>query len=90
MNALLPLFVVRSSVSPCLLEMAHWGAPVSGGGAPIDNTDGGYSTSQSSGGTFTGYSILLFPFIFLELILLFTFHFLKAVSHNAITLYSQC
>nr|ABA96637.2 retrotransposon protein, putative, Ty1-copia subclass [Oryza sativa Japonica Group] len=34
------------------------GAPGTGD-APIDNTNGGSSASQSSGGTFTGYNILL-------------------------------
>jgi hypothetical protein len=46
---------------------AGGGAPGAGGGAPIDNTNGGNSASQSSGGTFTGYNILLLPFILLKL-----------------------
>jgi hypothetical protein len=35
--------------------------------APIDNTNGGNSALQSSGGTFTGYNILLLPLILLHL-----------------------
>ncbi len=53
--------------APGAAGAAGVGAPGAGGGAPIDNTNGGNSASQSSGGTFTGYSILLLPFILLKL-----------------------
>jgi hypothetical protein len=46
---------------------AGGGAPELGGGAPIDNTNGANSASQSSEGTFTGYNILLLPFLLLKL-----------------------
>lgn len=53
------------------------GAPGAGVGAPIDNTNGGSSTSQSSGGTFTGYNILplsLFLLLLLVAMLLRSLH----------------
>jgi hypothetical protein len=49
------------------------GAPGAAAGAPIDNTNGGSSASQSNGGTFTGYNFLplsLFVFLLLVAIIL--------------------
>ena len=53
------------------------GAPGAEAGAPIDNTNGGSSALQSSGGTFTGYNFLplsLFLLLLLVAILLRSLH----------------
>ncbi len=61
----------------CITMSSGDGAPGAGVGAPIDNTNGGSSTSQSSGGTFTGYNILplsLFLLLLLVAMLLRSLH----------------
>lgn len=43
------------------------GAPGAGAGAANDNINGGNSASQSNGGPFSGYILLLFPLLALSL-----------------------
>ncbi len=69
---LLSLHHRRWFCSVCVAAMSigggvNGGAPGTGD-APIDNTNGGSSVSQSSGGTFTGYTILLLSLFLLHLL----------------------
>jgi hypothetical protein len=65
---------------------AGGGAQGIGGGTLIDNTNGGKTASQSSGGTFTGYNILLLPFILLKLSVAMLLHCLNVDAYFTLSM----